>query len=100
MPSHKLQSALTLTVVFSKCIILGKVYQLCHRYLETVRNISFSSTVLELYGEITLYRKPFEIGHMHVYFYIYIYIVTCCLEGRIEIPIARQRIELCIRGYN
>jgi hypothetical protein len=26
--------------------------------------------------------------------------VTCCLESRIEIPIARQRIELYIRGYN
>jgi hypothetical protein len=28
------------------------------------------------------------------------YIVTCCVEGRIEIPIAIQQIELCIRGYN
>jgi hypothetical protein len=27
-------------------------------------------------------------------------IVTCCVQGRIEIPIARQRIELCIREYN
>jgi hypothetical protein len=26
------------------------------------------------------------------------YIVTCCVEGRIEIPIAKQRIELCIYG--
>jgi hypothetical protein len=30
----------------------------------------------------------------------YINIVTCSVEGRIEIPIAMQRIELCIRRYN
>jgi hypothetical protein len=33
-------------------------------------------------------------------FYNYFNNVTCCLEDRIEIPIARQRIELCTRQNN
>jgi hypothetical protein len=49
---------------FRKCIMLGKPYKLCHlnnkyRYY----NISFLPTIFELYSEITLYRKPFGIGH-------------------------------------
>jgi hypothetical protein len=35
--------------------------------LETVRNISFLSTILELYSEIGVSRKPFGIGHMYIY---------------------------------
>jgi hypothetical protein len=34
--------------------------------LETVRNISFLSTILELYSEITLSRKRFGIGHIYI----------------------------------
>jgi hypothetical protein len=34
--------------------------------LDTVRNISFLSTILELYSEITLSQKPFRIGHMYI----------------------------------
>jgi hypothetical protein len=36
--------------------------------LETVRNISFLSTVLEPYSEIALYRKHFGIRHVHIKF--------------------------------
>jgi hypothetical protein len=35
--------------------------------LETVRNVSFVLTILELYIEIALSRKPFGIGHMYIY---------------------------------
>jgi hypothetical protein len=42
--------------------------------LETVRNISFLSTVLELYSEIALSRKSFGIGHMNKYIYIYFFL--------------------------
>jgi hypothetical protein len=34
---------------------------------EAVGNISFLSTVLELYSETALSRKPFGIGHMYTY---------------------------------
>jgi hypothetical protein len=49
----------------------------------------------------TTFRKPGifplsgEMMRTHL-----ISIVTSCVEGRIEIPIAMQRIELCIHGYN
>jgi hypothetical protein len=58
---------------FRKCIILHKLYQLCHlnnkyRYvLETIHNISFLPTILELCNEIILSRKSFGIGHMYIY---------------------------------
>jgi hypothetical protein len=53
---------------FRKCIILGKLYQLCHlnNKLETVCSISFFWTILELYSEIALSWKPFRIGHMYI----------------------------------
>jgi hypothetical protein len=35
--------------------------------LGTVRNISFLLTILGLYSEIALSRKPFRIGHMYIY---------------------------------
>jgi hypothetical protein len=35
--------------------------------LETVRNITFLSTILELCSEIAVSRKPFGIGHMCIY---------------------------------
>jgi hypothetical protein len=35
--------------------------------LETVRNISFLSTILEVYSEIALSRKPFGIERMYIY---------------------------------
>jgi hypothetical protein len=38
--------------------------------LETVRNISFLSTILKLYSEIALSQKPFGIGHMHIYTFL------------------------------
>jgi hypothetical protein len=38
--------------------------------LETVRDISFLSTILELYSEITLFRKPFGIGYMYIYTFL------------------------------
>jgi hypothetical protein len=72
MSSHELQSAVMLTVAFSKVyytretvpsLSLGQQIPL----LETVCNISFLSTVLELYSEITLSRKPFGIGCMYIY---------------------------------
>jgi hypothetical protein len=34
--------------------------------LETVRNISFFSIILELYGEISSSQKCFGIGHMYM----------------------------------
>jgi hypothetical protein len=55
---------------FRKCIILGKLYQPS----ETVRNISFLSTILEVYSAITLSRKQFGIGYIYIYIYIYTYI--------------------------
>jgi hypothetical protein len=60
---------------FRKCVILGKLYQICHlkKYipvLETVRNISFLSTILELCSEKALSRKVFGIGH-----YIYTFLL-------------------------
>jgi hypothetical protein len=35
--------------------------------LETVRNFSFLTAILELYSEIALSRKPLGIGHMYIY---------------------------------
>jgi hypothetical protein len=55
---------------FRKWIILRKLYQLCHwndTILETVRNVSFLSTILELYSEIAQSQKAFAIGHMYIY---------------------------------
>jgi hypothetical protein len=34
---------------------------------EIVRNISLLSTVLEVYSEIVLSRKPFGTGHMYIH---------------------------------
>jgi hypothetical protein len=66
MSSHELRSAMMLTVEFSKmCILLGKLYQLCHLnkmpVLETVHNISFLSTTLELCSEIAQSRKRIQV---------------------------------------
>jgi hypothetical protein len=38
--------------------------------LETVRNISFLTTILELYSEISLSRKMFGIGHMYIHTFL------------------------------
>jgi hypothetical protein len=38
--------------------------------LETVSNISFLSTILQLCSEIALSRKPFGIGHMYIYTFL------------------------------
>jgi hypothetical protein len=35
--------------------------------LETVHNISFLSTILVLYSEISLPREQFGIGHFYIY---------------------------------
>jgi hypothetical protein len=56
---------------FLKCIMLHKLYQLCHLnnkywYLKQY-NIYFLSTILELYNEIALSWKPFWIGQMYRY---------------------------------
>jgi hypothetical protein len=64
MPSHELQRSLVWN--FRKCIILGKLYQFCHwtinTALETVCNICFLWTILELCSEIAVSRKLLGIG--------------------------------------
>jgi hypothetical protein len=60
MSSHELQSAWCWRRIFRKCIILCKLYQLCHwtinTGLETVSNISFVSTILNIqYVNIFIY---------------------------------------------
>jgi hypothetical protein len=75
MSSHELQSGLILTTEFSKMYYTRyNCYQLCHlknEYrLETVRNISFLSRMLEMYSEIALFRKPFGIGYKYIYTFL------------------------------
>jgi hypothetical protein len=57
--------------IFENVLTLDKLYQLCHLnkilVLETVCNISFLSTILELYSGLALSRKSFGIGHMYIY---------------------------------
>jgi hypothetical protein len=52
-------------------IFKNKLYELCHlnnkSVLETVCNISFLSTILELYSEISLSQKTFGMGHMYTF---------------------------------
>jgi hypothetical protein len=48
----------------------GWMSSLLEPVLETVWNISFLSPILELYSEIALSQKPFEIGHMYIYNYL------------------------------
>jgi hypothetical protein len=67
MSSHELQSALMLTVEFSKMCATRKTVPTLSLeqqipVLETVRNISFLSTILELYS-----GKPFQIRHMYIH---------------------------------
>jgi hypothetical protein len=59
---HVLQSALMLPLEFLKMYLVGK--------LPTVHNISFLPTILELYSEIVLCRKPFGIGHTYIYTFL------------------------------
>jgi hypothetical protein len=55
--------------------------------LETVRNISFLSTTLELYSEIALSRKPFGIGHMYIYTFFFLLRVTYTMTSQnIDLP--------------
>jgi hypothetical protein len=75
MSSHELQSALILPLEFSKTYYTGLTLPTLSLEqqtpaLETVRNISFLSTIFELYSEIFLSRKPFGIGHMYIYTFL------------------------------
>jgi hypothetical protein len=75
MSSHELQSALMLTVKFSKMYYTKWTvptfsFQQLTPILETVRNTFFLSTNLELYSEIALSRKPFGVGHMYIYTFL------------------------------
>jgi hypothetical protein len=63
---RELQSALMLTVEFSKIYYKLTNLSLEQQILETVRNISFLSTFLQLYNQLALSRKPFGIGHMFI----------------------------------
>jgi hypothetical protein len=58
---------------FRTCIILGKLYQLCHlnnKYWYMKYYIIYLSfqPFLELYIEIVLSWKPFGIGHVYIHF--------------------------------
>jgi hypothetical protein len=59
MFSHELQSALILTVEFSKIYYKLTDFALEQQMLETLRNISFLSIIWQLYIQIALSRKPF-----------------------------------------
>jgi hypothetical protein len=59
---------------FQKCIIRGKLYQLCpmnnkYRYMKQYV-ISFLSAILELSCETALSWKPFRMGHMYIYTFL------------------------------
>jgi hypothetical protein len=61
-----------LTVKFSKTYCTKKTVPTLsleqqRPVLQTVCNISLLSTILELYSEITLFRKPVGIGYMYTY---------------------------------
>jgi hypothetical protein len=38
--------------------------------IRKVHNISFLSTILELYSEMALYRKPLRVGHIYIYTFL------------------------------
>jgi hypothetical protein len=72
MSSYELQSALMLTVEFSKIYYTTSTVRTLslEQYipvLETVCNISFLTTILELYSERALSREQFGIRRMYVH---------------------------------
>jgi len=67
-----LQSALMLMMEFSKMYCTWQTIQTLSLVqkipvLETVRDISFLSTIPQLYCEISLSRKLFRIGHVQFF---------------------------------
>jgi hypothetical protein len=74
MSSHELQSAFRLMEFLKMCYERLTVLTLSREQyipvLEMVRNMSFLSTILELYSEIALSQKPFGIGHMYIYMFL------------------------------
>jgi hypothetical protein len=64
--------------------------------LETVSNISFSSTSLELYSEIALSRKPFGIGHMYISMFCLLRMTDTMTYQNIGFPPG----TLCIYGFS
>jgi hypothetical protein len=73
---------------FRKCIVLGKLYQLCHlnnKYWYWKQYV----ISLELYSEVALSQKPFGTGHMYTY-------ILFCLEWPILWP--PRLLTFCIKS--
>jgi hypothetical protein len=87
---------------FPKCIILGKLYQLCdlnnkYRHWKQYVKSLYYRQFLDLHSEITLSRKPFGIGHMYIRIYNFMLGMTDTVTSQnTDLSLSHIATENCI----